>query len=106
MRDALSLLDQAIAHGGGKVSAQSVGEMLGAIDQSYLLRLVESVAGGDAGAALKIGGERQGRRPSFDAALAGPARLLLQGAVARCVAEALQGDLPGAERSAARGARL
>src|SRR5258706_1323121 len=44
MRDALSLLDQAIAHGGGKVSAQSVGEMLGAIDQSYLLRLVGSVA--------------------------------------------------------------
>src|SRR5499426_1127030 len=29
MRDALSLLDQAIAHGGGKVAAASVGDMLG-----------------------------------------------------------------------------
>src|SRR5678815_1648709 len=33
MRDALSLLDQAIAHGGGKVSAASVSDMLGTIDQ-------------------------------------------------------------------------
>src|SRR3954453_2588081 len=47
MRDALSLLDQAIAHGAGKVSASGVGEMLGAIDQSYLLRLVEAIAQGD-----------------------------------------------------------
>src|SRR5215510_12118580 len=37
MRDALSLLDQAIAHGGGKVSATGVAEMLGAIDQGFLL---------------------------------------------------------------------
>src|SRR4029078_10616512 len=43
MRDALSLLDQAIAHGGGKVSAAGVGEMLGAIDQGFLLRVLESV---------------------------------------------------------------
>jgi DNA polymerase-3 subunit gamma/tau len=35
MRDALSLLDQAIAHGGGKVSAAGVGGMLGAIDQGF-----------------------------------------------------------------------
>jgi DNA polymerase-3 subunit gamma/tau len=36
MRDALSLLDQAIAHGGGKVTTAGVGEMLGAIDQGFL----------------------------------------------------------------------
>jgi DNA polymerase-3 subunit gamma/tau len=98
MRDALSLLDQAIAHGGGKVSAQSVGEMLGAIDQSYLLRLVESVAGGDAGAALKIADEMQGRSLSFDAALADLASLLLQVALAQSVPEALEDDLPERER--------
>ena len=56
MRDALSLLDQAIAHGGGKVAPASVSDMLGAIDQSHLLRLVEAVAAGDAAA------RRQGRR--------------------------------------------
>src|SRR6185369_5308910 len=40
MRDALSLLDQAIAHGGGEVSAASVAEMLGSIDQGFLMRLL------------------------------------------------------------------
>jgi DNA polymerase-3 subunit gamma/tau len=106
MRDALSLLDQAIAHGGGKVSAQSVGEMLGAIDQSYLLRLVESVAGGDAGAALKIADEMQARSLSFDAALADLAGLLLQVALAQSVPEALEDDLPERERIAALAAAL
>src|SRR3954464_9798999 len=38
MRDALSLLDQAIAHGAGRVGAAAVGEMLGAIDQTFLRR--------------------------------------------------------------------
>jgi len=36
MRDALSLLDQAIAHGGGKVTEAGVRAMLGAIDDAYL----------------------------------------------------------------------
>src|SRR5690606_7615205 len=35
MRDALSLLDQAIAYGGNAVREQEVRAMLGAIDQSY-----------------------------------------------------------------------
>jgi DNA polymerase-3 subunit gamma/tau len=36
LRDALSLLDQAIAHGGGQVAEESVRSMLGAVDRSYL----------------------------------------------------------------------
>ena len=98
MRDALSLLDQAIAHGGGKVSAQSAGEMLGTIDQGYLLRLIESVAGADATAVLKIAEEMQARSLSFDAALANLASLLLQLALAQSVPEALEEDLPERER--------
>ena len=98
MRDALSLLDQAIAHGGGKVSAQSAGEMLGTIDQGYLLRLIESVAGADAAAVLKIAEEMQARSLSFDAALANLASLLLQLALAQSVPEALEEDLPERER--------
>src|SRR5262249_56201072 len=69
MRDALSLLDQAIAHGGGRVAAAAVGEMLGAIDQGYLVRLLECVAGDDAAGAVAIAGEMQSRSLSFDAAL-------------------------------------
>ena len=38
MRDALSLLDQAIAYSGGKVGEAQVRDMLGAIDQTYLLK--------------------------------------------------------------------
>src|ERR1700682_6395204 len=57
MRDALSLLDQAIAHGGGRISSASVSEMLGTIDQGYLMQLMEAVASGDAHAAVRIADE-------------------------------------------------
>ncbi|MEO2166900.1 MAG: DNA polymerase III subunit gamma/tau, partial [bacterium] len=47
MRDGLSLLDQAIAFGGGQVSAESAGDMLGTIDRGHVLRLLEGLAAGD-----------------------------------------------------------
>jgi DNA polymerase III subunit gamma/tau len=90
MRDALSLLDQAIAHGGGRVAAESVGEMLGTIDQTHLTRLVEAVAAGDAAAAVKIADEMQARSLSFDAALADLASLLLQVALAQSLPDATE----------------
>jgi DNA polymerase III subunit gamma/tau len=86
MRDALSLLDQAIAHGGGQVNAASVADMLGAIDQGHLVRLVEAIAAGDAAGAVKIADEMQARSLSFDGALAQLASLLLQVALAQSVA--------------------
>ncbi len=91
MRDALSLLDQAIAHGGGRVAAASVSEMLGAIDQTHLLRLLLAVAADDARAAIAVADEMQARSLSFDAALADLARLLLRIAMAaRLDAESVQ----------------
>ncbi len=53
MRDGLSLLDQAIAFGGGEVKAESVGDMLGTIDRGHVLRLLEGLAAGDGSALLK-----------------------------------------------------
>ena len=44
MRDALSLLDQAIGHGGGTVSQQGVESMLGSISRDYLARLLQALA--------------------------------------------------------------
>src|SRR5438270_9396717 len=85
MRDALSLLDQAIAHGAGRVSAVDVTDMLGAIDRSHLLALIDAVARGDAAAAVKIADEMQARSLSFDAALAELAALLLKLALAQSV---------------------
>jgi len=89
MRDALSLLDQAIAHGGGSVGASSVGDMLGTIDQSHLVRLLEAVAAGDAAGAVQIADEMQARSLSFDSALADLASLLLQVALAQSLADAV-----------------
>jgi DNA polymerase-3 subunit gamma/tau len=106
MRDALSLLDQAIAHGGGRVSGASVGEMLGTIDRRYLLRLLESVAGGDARAVLAIADEMQARSFSFDVALAELAGVLLQLAMAQSVPDALEADLPERQKIVALAALL
>ncbi len=94
MRDALSLLDQAIAHGGGRISAASVSEMLGAIDQTFLLRLLEAVATGDAAGAAAIADEMHSRSLSFDTALADLASLLLKLALAQSVPGAVEEDLP------------
>ena len=105
MRDALSLLDQAIAHGAGRVSAVDVTDMLGAIDRSHLLALIDAVARGDAAAAVKIADEMQARTLSFDAALADLAALLLKLALAQSVPSALE-DEPERARLAELAERL
>ena len=90
MRDALSLLDQAIAHGGGQISAASVSDMLGTIDQGHLVRLLEAVGSGDAASAVKVADEMQARSLSFDTALADLASLLLQVALAHSLPDAVE----------------
>ena len=47
MRDALSLLDQAIAFGGGSVGQADVREMLGVVDAGWIGRLMDAVLAGD-----------------------------------------------------------
>jgi DNA polymerase-3 subunit gamma/tau len=51
-RDGLSILDQAIAHGAGAVSAEQVRDMLGLADRGRIRRLLQLVLSGDAAAAL------------------------------------------------------
>ena len=51
-RDGLSILDQAIAHGAGAVTAAQVRDMLGLADRGRIRRLLELVLSGDAAAAL------------------------------------------------------
>ncbi len=51
-RDALSLLDQAIAHAAGAVSADEVRSMLGLADRAVTIDLFEAAMGGDVQAAL------------------------------------------------------
>jgi DNA polymerase III subunit gamma/tau len=47
MRDALSLTDQAIAFGGGQLQEATVRQMLGAVDRSYVLRLIDALTRSD-----------------------------------------------------------
>jgi DNA polymerase III subunit gamma/tau len=47
MRDALSLADQAIAYGAGSLTDQGVRRMLGAVDRSHAVRIVEAIASRD-----------------------------------------------------------
>jgi DNA polymerase III subunit gamma/tau len=52
VRDAQSILDQAIAHGAGRVTAEAVRSMLGLADRARIVDLFEHVMKGDAAAAL------------------------------------------------------
>ena len=45
-RDGLTLVDQAIAHGNGELNAEGVKDLLGTIDQSYILELVGQIVAG------------------------------------------------------------
>jgi DNA polymerase-3 subunit gamma/tau len=57
VRDGLSMLDQAIAHGGGVVDAAQVRDMLGLADRSRVLELFEKTMRGDAAAVVALLGE-------------------------------------------------
>jgi len=76
MRDALSLLDQAIAHGAGRVEEQGVRDMLGSVGEDQLYALVEGLAAQDLPAMLAVADEMQARSLSFEAALQAFASLL------------------------------
>jgi DNA polymerase-3 subunit gamma/tau len=52
MRDALSLLDQGIAFGGGKIDGAEIKAMLGTIDRGRVLKIIEALANGDGAAVL------------------------------------------------------
>ena len=70
MRDALSLLDQAIAYGSGRLAVDEVRAMLGTLDQGYLQALLEGLAGADPHAVIATVDEMAGDAVDFDDALA------------------------------------
>lgn len=98
MRDALSLTDQAIAYAAGQVSLESVQGMLGALDQSYLIRLLDALAVNDGKALLDVADEMAARSLSYKAALQDLGTLLHQIAVAQLVPAAVAEDLPEREQ--------
>jgi len=69
MRDALSLLDQALVFGGGRIGEADVRAMLGTIDRGHVLRLVEGLAAGDAPAVIEILRALDEQAPDYDQVL-------------------------------------
>ncbi|MFJ3317009.1 DNA polymerase III subunit gamma/tau [Herbaspirillum huttiense] len=97
MRDALSLTDQAIAYAAGKVTLEAVQGMLGALDQSYLIRILDALAVQDGAALLGVADDMATRSLSYNAALQDLGTLLHQIALAQAVPAALADDLPNRE---------
>ncbi|WP_426989679.1 DNA polymerase III subunit gamma/tau [Cupriavidus sp. 30B13] len=96
MRDALSLTDQAIAYSAGQVSEAAVRGMLGAIDQSYLVQLLDALAAEDGAAMLAVADGMADRSLSFAGALQDLASLLHKIALAQAVPAAVQEEWPEA----------
>jgi DNA polymerase III subunit gamma/tau len=94
MRDALSLTDQAIAYGNQTVNELEVRSMLGAIDQSYLYDIIQSLINNDGVALIEKAQSMQMRNISFEAALNDLAIILHQIAMAQTVPDSLANDLP------------
>jgi DNA polymerase-3 subunit gamma/tau len=66
MRDALSLLDQAIAHGAGKVEDEGVRAMLGTVGDEHLFALLDGLVAQDVQAMLEVAKLMDARSLSFD----------------------------------------
>ena len=92
MRDALSLLDQAISYGDGALKEADVREMLGTISHEPLLDLLKSVAAGDGEAILEGIEQMAGVTPDFEAATDALIALLHKMAVLQVVPQAEEDD--------------
>ncbi len=87
MRDGLSLLDQAIAFGGGKLSLDDVKQMLGLVDHGHVIALVQALAESDARRILDIIEEWVVHSRDLDAVLVSLAETLHRICLVKCVAE-------------------
>ena len=94
MRDALSLLDQAIAMGSGKVAEQDVRQMIGAVDKRYLYELLQSIANQNGAVLMNQAREMAERAVGFDNALSELALLLQRIALLQTVPAAVPADDP------------
>lgn len=89
MRDALSLTDQAIAFGSGKLTDSDVGTMLGSIDQSAIQDVLQALAAADGAKVLEAVRALSEHAPDFSAALEQLLTLLHRIAIAQAVPDAI-----------------
>ena len=100
MRDALSVTDQAIAFGGGALIESAVRDMLGAVDRSHAIRLIEALSERNGPALLAEADSLRALGLSAAGTLEELADLLQQMAVAQVVPDALDISEPDAAAAA------
>jgi DNA polymerase-3 subunit gamma/tau len=93
MRDALSLLDQAIAYGGGAVQEDDVRSMLGSIERGQVIAVLRALAAGDAAGLLDIVAQLSQQAPDYQALLAELLSDLQQIAIGQSVPAAVDENL-------------
>ena len=106
MRDALSLLDQAIAFGGGAISRETVEAMLGAISRDYLIGLIEALIEQNAEDLLARTRQLSERSPDYQRVCADLMQLFYQMALYLTEARIEPEDALMAERIKAAADRL
>ena len=89
MRDALSLTDQAIAHGGGTLTEVEVGAMLGTIDLTAIADIARGLANGDGTEILAVVQRMSEHAPDYTAALGDLLSIWHRVAIAQTVPDAL-----------------
>ncbi|NBR28055.1 MAG: DNA polymerase III subunit gamma/tau [Betaproteobacteria bacterium] len=94
MRDSLSLLDQAIAHGGGKVETASVRAMLGSVEREYLRDILAALQATDGAAMIAVADRMAERSLSSENALQDLGTLLHRVALVQAIPSAIGDDDP------------
>lgn len=89
MRDALSLTDQAIAMGQGKITADSVSQMLGTLDDAQPLAIIAALVAGDAAELMAQITQAAARGVDWEALLVETLRLLHRIAMLQLLPSAL-----------------
>jgi len=92
MRDGLSLLDQAIVHGGGSLEDGSVGAMLGTVSRRPVFGLLDALTNGDAAALLRQVADLAEHSPNFADILQQLLIVLHHAAMAQWVPDAVRHD--------------
>ena len=89
MRDALSLTDQAVGHGGGSITESDVISMLGTIERHFVMDICIAMASQNGEKLLSSVGQMAEHSPDYDAALGDVLSIWHQVAILQTVPEAL-----------------
>lgn len=98
MRDAMSLTDQAIAYGSGKITEAEVSTMLGTIDQTAVYDVVNALASLDGRAVLAAVERMSEQAPDYASAIAEMLAVLHRIAIAQALPEAVDNSHGDRER--------